>query len=60
MNVRELIEKLEAVDDKDLEVCTEGCDCDGDVAEVEARDDMNDVYLERSDGAAARTRESKT
>lgn len=48
MNVRELIEKLEAVKNKDLEVRTEGCDCYGDVADVVVDVVEENVYLERS------------
>lgn len=37
MTARELIQALQALpeSDKDLEVSTEGCDCNGDVAKVQ-------------------------
>lgn len=35
MNVQELIAELEKIEDKTVEVATEGCDCDGDVDRVE-------------------------
>lgn len=54
MKVKELIEKLKAFPD-DLEVWTEGCDCYGDIGEVEiaqSEDEetnkiVNQVYLRR-------------
>ena len=49
MTVKELIEKLQAVP-QDLEVFTEGCDCDGDVGSVAvetAGDSISYVYLYR-------------
>lgn len=47
MNVKELIAELEKIEDWGLEVTTAGCDCDGNVASVEVREDMKDVYLNR-------------
>jgi len=35
MNVQELIDALEKIEDKTLEVSTEGCDCIGDTGSVE-------------------------
>lgn len=45
MNVGQLIEALKAFD-LDLEVFTEGCDCDGDVGKVSLENGT--VYLQRS------------
>ena len=35
MNVRELIQELQKVEDKEVEVESEGCDCEGTVSAVE-------------------------
>jgi hypothetical protein len=45
VKVRELIAALEEVD-PELEVVTQGCDCDGDVAKVSI--DGTNAYLERT------------
>ena len=44
MNVKELIRQLKKFDG-DLEILTQGCDCDGDVGKVEYLE-----YNERLDG----------
>jgi hypothetical protein len=48
MTARELIAALEKLteEQKDWEVATEGCDCDGDVGEVSVQKDY--IYIERS------------
>ena len=53
MTARELVAELLKVIDiagPDLEVVTEGCDCNGDVASVSIYE--NNVYLERSGGGS--------
>lgn len=54
MKLKELIEKLIAAELRfgDVDVDTEGCDCDGDVGYVVA--DKDGVHLVRSDGWYAR------
>lgn len=47
LTVKELIEKLEAVEDKSLPVMTEGCDCDGKECNVRVENDR--VYITRDD-----------
>ena len=51
MNVNQLIAELLKVENKALEVYTEGCDCDGDVGSVSIESNENNgycVYLSRS------------
>jgi hypothetical protein len=47
MNVQELIDALNAIEDKTLTVTSEGCDCDGDVGSVTIIGD--EVYLRRGE-----------
>lgn len=48
MNVQELIDALEAVDDKTLEIVTEGCDCFGDCVAVTIKQNRNTLTDEPS------------
>lgn len=50
MNVQQLIDELLKIPESqrtELEVTTEGCDCDGDVGKVTLLEDASEVYLER-------------
>jgi hypothetical protein len=54
MTAAELIEKLQALseEEKQFEVSTEGCDCDGDCAKVEVQrlgNGMDFIYLRRAE-----------
>ena len=47
LTVKELIEKLQAIENKDLPIETEGCDCDG--TDCNVRVEADRVYITRND-----------
>jgi hypothetical protein len=55
MNVQELIDELLKIPESqrtDLEVTTEGCDCDGDVGKIVVLEASKEAYLQRCRGTS--------